>query len=93
MKNINKKILNLNEVYEREGYLVQLFYTNKVKDVLKQSLHIPEQLTINRLLKSSEFLSNKLFTFLSKTILQEEIPLKNLEVNILLDCFRTISDT
>ena len=34
MKNINKKILNLNEVYEREGYLVQLFDTNIVKDVL-----------------------------------------------------------
>ena len=80
MKNINKKILNLNEVYEREGYLVQLFNTNKVKDVLKKSLHIPEQSTINRLLKSSEFLSNKSFTFISKTILQEEIPFKNLEV-------------
>ncbi len=80
MKNINKKILKINEVYEREGYLVQLFDTNKVKDVLKQSLHIPEQSTINRLLKSSEFLSNKLFIFISKTILQEEIPFKNLEV-------------
>ena len=34
MKNINKKILNLNEVYEREGYSLQLFDTNKVKDVL-----------------------------------------------------------
>ncbi len=34
MKNINKKILKINEVYEREGYLVQLFDTNKVKDVL-----------------------------------------------------------
>ena len=77
MKNINKKILKINEVYEREGYLVQLFNTNKVKDVLKKSLHIPEQSTINRLLKSSEFLSNKLFTFISKNILQEEIPFKN----------------
>ena len=88
-----KKILKLNKVYEREDYLVQLFDTNKEKHVLKKSLHIPEQSPINRLLKSSEFLSNKLFTFISKTILQEEIPFTNLEVNILLDCFRTISHT
>ena len=33
-----KKILKLNKVYEREDYLVQLFDTNKVKDVLKKSL-------------------------------------------------------
>ena len=37
-----KKILKLNKVYEREDYLVQLFDINKVKDVLKKSLHIPE---------------------------------------------------
>ena len=35
-KYITKKILKLNEVYEREDYLGQLFDTNIVKDVFKK---------------------------------------------------------
>ena len=92
MKNINKKKLKLDEVTEREGKLVKLFYSDKLKELLKESIKIDENSNIHKLLESSTFLSDRIFSFISNLNLIEEIPYKNLEVNILLDCARTIGD-
>ena len=92
MKNINKKKLKLDEVTEREGKLDKLFYSDKLKEFLKETIKINENSTINKLIESSEFLSNKMFLSASQLNLTYEIPYKNLEVNILLDCARTIGD-
>ena len=93
MKNINKKKLKLDEVTEREGKLVIKFYSDKLKGFLKESIKLDENSIINKLLESSEFLSNRIFLAISQLNLTQEIPYKNLEVNILLDCARTIGDT
>ena len=93
MKNINKKILKMYDITEREGKLDKLFYSDKLKQFLKESITIDENANINKLLESSDFLSNSIFLAISKLNLTEEIPYKNLEVNILLDCARTIGDT
>ena len=92
MKNINKKKLKLDEVTEREGKLDKLFYSDKLKEFLKEPIKINENSIINKLLESSEFLSNRIFLTISQLNLLHEIPYKNLEVNILLDCARTIGD-
>ena len=93
MKSINKKILKLDEVSEREGKLDKLFSSDKLKEYLKQQVKISEDSTINKLLEGSEFLSSRLYSAISKLNLEHEIPFKNLEINILLDCARTIGDT
>ena len=92
MKNISKKKLKLDEVSEREGKLIKLYHSENLKELLKETVKLQEDSTINKLLESSEFLSNRIFTQISKLNLKEEIPYKNLEVNILLDCSRTIGD-
>ena len=93
MKNISKKKLKLDEVSEREGKLDKLYTSEQLKQLLKQTMEIKEDANINKLLESSEFLSSRIFSHLSQLNLKEEIPFKNLEVNILLDCARTIGDT
>ena len=95
MKNINKKKLKFEEVTEREGKLDKLYNSDKLKELLTKTIQIPEESPINKLMESSEYLSNQLFTFISKQNKdsQDEIPFKKLEVNILLDCARTIGDT
>ena len=93
MKTINRKKLKLDEVTEREGKLVKLFSSDKLKELLKETVEIKIDSNIYKLLESSEFLSSRIFTNISKLNLTEEIPYKNLEINILLDCARTISDT
>ena len=93
MKNISKKKLKLDEVSEREGKLDKLYTSEQLKQLLKQTIEIKEDANINKLLESSEFLSSRIFSHLSQLNLKEEIPFKNLEVNILLDCARTIGDT
>ena len=59
MKNINKKKLKLDEVTECEGKLVKLFYSDKLKELLKESIKIDENSNIHKLLESSIFLSDK----------------------------------
>ena len=93
MKNISKKKLKLDEVSEREGKLVKLFSSDKLKELLRRTVKIQEESSINKLIESSEFLSSKIFSAISELNLKEEIPFKNLEINILLDCARTIGDT
>ena len=94
MKNINKKKLKLDEFTEREGKLDKLFNSDKLKEILKEEkVEIKNDSNIYKILESSEFLSSRIFSNISKLNLTEEIPYKNLEVNILLDCARTISDT
>ena len=80
------------DITEREGKLDRLFYSDKLKEFLKESIKIEENANINKLLESSQFLSNIIFAAISDTNITEEIPYKNLEVNILLDCARTIGD-
>ena len=46
-----------------------------------------------KLLESSVFIYSWIFSNISQLDLAEEIPYKNLEVNISLDCVRTITDT
>ena len=93
MKNISKKKLKLDEVSEREGKLDKLYHSDKLKELLKETMEIKDDSNINKLLESSEFLSSRIFSYISKLNLVQEIPFKNLEVNILLDCARTIGDT
>ena len=93
MKNISKKKLKLDEVSEREGKLVKLYNSDKLKELLRRTVKIQEESSINKLIESSEFLSSKIFSTISELNLKEEIPFKNLEINILLDCARTIGDT
>ncbi len=92
MKNLDRKKLKLEELSEREGKLDKLF-TEDLKEYLNKSVKISENSPINKLIESCEFLSNRLFTSISQINLKEEIPFKNLEINILLDCARTIGDT
>ena len=47
---------------------------------------------LKKLLESSEYLSSLIFSNISNLNLKHEIPYKNLEVNILIDCAGTISD-
>lgn len=75
MKNINKKLLKLDEVSELEGKLFKLFNSDKLKEL------------------SSKFLSSKIFSTIPEISIKEEIPFKNLEINILLECVRTLGDT
>ena len=93
MKNISKKKLKLDEVSEKEGKLDKLYHSDKLKEFLKETIELKDDSNINKLLESSEFLSSRMFAHISKLNLIQEIPFKNLEVNILLDCARTIGDT
>ena len=83
MKNLDRKKLKLEELSEREGKLDKLF-TEDLKEYLNKSVKISENSPINKLIESCEFLSNRLFTSISQINLKEEIPFKNLEINILL---------
>ena len=93
MKNVSRKKLKFDEITEKEGKLDKLFCSDKLKELLKESIEIKNDSTIYKLLESSEFLSSRIFSTISKLNLTQEIPFKNLEINILLDCARTISDT
>ena len=93
MKNIKRKKLKLDEITEREGKLDKLFYSDKLKELLKESIEIKNDSTIYKLNESSEFLFSRIYSQISKLNLTQEIPFKNLEINILIDCARTISDT
>ena len=86
MKNMCRTKLKLDEIIERKGKL------DKLKELLKEKVEIKNDSNIYKLLESSEFLSSRIFSNISKLNLAEEIPYKKLEVNILLDCARTISD-
>ena len=46
-----------------------------------------------KLLEDSEYLSNEIIYRISQKNSKNEFPFKKLEVNILLDCARTISET
>ena len=87
MKNMCRTKLKLDEIKERKGKL------DKLKELLKEKVEIKNDSNIYKLLESSEFLSSRIFSNISKLNLTQEIPYKNLEINILLDCARTISDT
>ena len=93
MKNIKRKKLKLDEISDREGKLDKLFYSDKLKELLKESIEIKNDSTIYKLNESSEFLFSWIYSQISKLNLTQEIPFKNLEINILIDCARTISDT
>jgi len=89
MKNISRTKLKLDE----EKKLDKLFSSDELKQLLKEKVKIKNDSNIYKLLESSEFLSSRIFSNISKLNLTEEIPYKNLEINILLDCARTISKT
>ena len=74
---------------EREGKLV----TRTEAKNLDEKVEIPRDSPIYNLVDNSNYLANRLFSVLSKGNLKNEIPFKDLEVFILLDCARTISKT
>ena len=74
---------------EREGKLV----TRTEAKNLDEKVEIPRDSPIYNLVDNSNYLANRLFSVLSKGNLKNEIPFKDLEVYILLDCARTISTT
>ena len=93
MKNINRKKLRLDEIIEKEERLDKLFSSDNIKELLKEVVEIKNDCNINKILEISVFLSNRIFSNISKLSLTEEIPYKNLDINILLDCARIFSDT
>ena len=93
IKSFDRTKLKLDEVSEREGKLDKLYESEKLKEYLNAKVQISEDSSINKLMESSEFLSSSLFSAISQLNLKDEIPFKSLEVNILLDCARTIGDT
>lgn len=93
IKSFDRRQLKLDTVSEREGKLDKLYESDKLKEYLNAKVQISEDSTINKLIESSEFLSSRLFSTISNLNLKYEFPFKNLEVNILLDCARTIGDT
>ena len=72
MKNISKKKLKLDEVTEREGKLVKLYYSDKLKELLKETIELKEDSNIHKILEGSEFLSSRLFYHISKLNLDLE---------------------
>lgn len=76
IKNINKKKLKLEEITERESKLEKLYKSDKLSELLKQTIKIPENSSINKLLKNNEFLSSRIFSSISKLNLDHEIPFK-----------------
>ena len=90
IKNFKQKKLKLDEVSEDK--LIKLYNSDKLKELLKRTIIIQEESPINKLLECSKFLSCKIFSEVSQLNLLQEIPFKNLEINILLDCSRTIED-
>ena len=74
---------------EREGKLVTRYEAKN----LDEKVEIPRDSPIYNLVDNSNYLANRLFSVLSKGNLKNEIPFKDLEVYILLDCARTISST
>ena len=74
---------------EREGKLI----TRTLAKNLDEKVEIPRDSPIYNLIDNSNYLANGLFSVLSKGNLKNEIPFKDLEVYILLDCARTISKT
>ena len=91
-KKIKKLKLDEDEVSESEYKLVSLFKSDKLKELLKQNIKMSENFPINKLLENSESLSKGIFYHISKLNLENEISLKNIEINILLDCSGTITD-
>ena len=91
-KKIKKFKLDEDEVSESEYKLVSLFKSEKLKELLKQNIKKPENFPINKLLENSESLSKGIFSNISILNLEHEISLKNIEINILLDCSGTITD-
>ena len=93
INNFDRTRLKMDEVNENEGKLVSLFESVKLKEYLNEKVQISEESSIIKLMESSEFLSSRLYSTISNLNLRYEFPYKNLEVNILLDCARTIGDT
>jgi len=58
---------------------------------LKQKV-IKDNSPINKLIENSQILAERIFIEVAKLNLKYEIPYKNLEANILIDCARTISN-
>ena len=54
---------------------------------------IKDNSPINKLIENSQFLAARILVEISKLNLKQEIKYKNLEVNILIDCARTITDS
>jgi len=93
IQTFDRRKLKLDEVSEREGKLDKLYESDKLKEYLNAKVQISEESSINKLMESSEFLSSRLYSNISNLNLRDEFPYKNLEINILLDCARTIGDT
>ena len=91
LKKIKKKIKNGEEIkFEEELYTV--YNSDKLKELLKEII-IKDNSPINKLIENSQFLAARILVEISKLNLKHEIKYKNLEVNILIDCARTITDS
>ena len=83
---------------KKEKLRLEACYLNKMNNSkeLEEKLKINEveekNSNIMKLLEGSEYLSNEIIYRISQENLKNEIPFKNLEVNILIDCARTISE-
>ena len=60
------------DITEREGKLDRLFYSDKLKEFLKESIKIEENANINKLLESSQFFFFFIFAPISDTYIIEE---------------------
>ena len=65
---------------------------NSSEKNLYEKIDLSDNIPLKRILKTSEYLSNLIILQVSIMNLDNECPFKDLEVNILKDCARTISD-
>ena len=79
-----------NKYTSREGDLIKLY--NPSENNLYEKIDLSDNAPIKRILKTSEYLSNLIISQVSIMNLDNECPFKDLEINILIDCARTISD-
>jgi hypothetical protein len=86
---------NKKEKLKFETYydLIIKYHSNELEEKLKIKEVEEKNLNIMKLLEDSEYLSYEIIYRISQQNLKNEFPFKKLEVNILLDCARTISET
>ena len=74
----------------REGNLIETTIPSNAN--LYENILLSDNAPIKKMIKTSEYLSNLIISQVSLMNLEEECPFKDLEVNILIDCARTISE-
>ena len=90
-EDIIKNMEELVKLKFEKGNLVKRYNTSKLEEILQKNEKEEKNSNIMKLVEDSKYLSNEIIYKITEGNLKNKIPFKNLEVNILLDCSRTIS--